>query len=82
VFNIGGGRESNCSMIEAIQAAELIAGKRLDWDYSDRARIGDHKWWISSNAAFRSRYTGWSVLHDTETILQEIHDENVERWSA
>jgi CDP-paratose 2-epimerase len=47
VYNLGGGRESNCSMREAIAACERISGNRLDWTLSDEARMGDHRWWIS-----------------------------------
>src|SRR5213076_2723814 len=47
VYNIGGGRESNCSMLEAVELCEQIAGRELEWELSDRARMGDHRWWIS-----------------------------------
>src|SRR6476469_6351276 len=47
VFNMGGSRQSNCSMIEAIEACERIAGRELEWGLSPEARIGDHRWWIS-----------------------------------
>src|SRR5690242_16300956 len=47
VYNIGGGRQSNCSMLEAIDMCEQIAGKELRFTLSDRNRIGDHRWWIS-----------------------------------
>ena len=47
VYNLGGGRGANCSMLEAIDACERIAGRELDWTLSDEARIGDHRWWIS-----------------------------------
>ena len=47
VYNIGGGRENDCSMLEAIAICERIAGRELNWELSDQARIGDHRWWIS-----------------------------------
>jgi CDP-paratose 2-epimerase len=47
VYNLGGGRFNNCSMLEAIDLCEQIAARRLDWSLSDTARIGDHRWWIS-----------------------------------
>lgn len=82
VYNIGGGRESNCSMLEAIALCERIAGRELRWELSDEARIGDHRWWISGLDEFRSDYPGWRVEHGVEEILREIHDENVEAWTA
>ena len=80
VYNIGGGRESNCSMIEAIELCQEIAGRSLDWELSDKARIGDHRWWISDLAELRADYPGWKLSYDVPAILREIHDANVEAW--
>jgi CDP-paratose 2-epimerase len=82
VYNIGGGRRSNCSMLEAIGLCERIAGRSLDWTLSDSARIGDHRWWISDLSEFGADYPDWSQRYDLEAILTEIHDQNAERWSA
>jgi CDP-paratose 2-epimerase len=82
VYNLGGGRASNCSMLEAIAACERISGRTLDWSYSDEARIGDHRWWISDLSAFKRDYPEWELRYDLETTLREIHDANVERWAA
>ncbi|MFL5963596.1 MAG: SDR family NAD(P)-dependent oxidoreductase [Gaiellaceae bacterium] len=82
VYNIGGGRVSNCSMLEAIELSEQIAGRELEWELSDLARIGDHRWWISDLEEFRSDYPDWALSYGTEEILREIHDENVEQWAA
>jgi CDP-paratose 2-epimerase len=82
VYNIGGGRESNCSMIEAIASCERIAGRELDWSVSDTARMGDHRWWISDLSEFRRDYPDWSLRYDVEGILTEMHEQNVEAWSA
>jgi CDP-paratose 2-epimerase len=82
VYNLGGGRASNCSMLEAIALCEQIAGRTLDWTLSDEARIGDHRWWISDLSAFEADYPGWSLTHDVPTVLREIHDANADRWAA
>jgi CDP-paratose 2-epimerase len=82
VYNIGGGRDSNCSMLEAIELCEEIAGRELDWTLSERARTGDHRWWISDLAEFRSDYPAWSPEYGVERILREIYEENVERWAV
>jgi CDP-paratose 2-epimerase len=82
VYNLGGGRYSNCSMVEAIRACERIAGRELRWQLVDRARIGDHRWWISDLSEFTADYPEWSLSYDVEAILGEIHHANVERWSA
>jgi CDP-paratose 2-epimerase len=82
VYNIGGGRESNCSMLEAIEACERIAGRELRWELSDENRIGDHRWWISDLDEFRADYPGWQLRYGIEDILRQIHEYNVERWTA
>jgi CDP-paratose 2-epimerase len=82
VYNIGGGRFSNCSMLEAIEACERIGGRELNWELSDEARIGDHRWWISDVSGFRSDYPGWEPRYGIEEIITEIIDRNAERWSA
>ena len=55
VYNLGGGRACNCSMLEAIRMCEEIAGRKLDWTYSEQNRIGDHRWWISDLVGVRAR---------------------------
>ena len=82
VYNMGGGRHANCSMLEAIEACERIAGRELDWELSDGARLGDHRWWISDLAEFRRDYPDWAPEYDIDATLREIHDANVERWAA
>jgi CDP-paratose 2-epimerase len=81
VYNIGGGRSSNCSMLEAIAACERIAGRSLDWRLSDEARIGDHRWWISATQDFERDYPAWRLRYGIDEILQEIHESNVEHWT-
>jgi len=73
VYNLGGGRESNCSMLEAIAACERIAGRRLNWSLDESARIGDHRWWISDLDAFSADHPGWRLTRGIEDILNEIH---------
>jgi CDP-paratose 2-epimerase len=80
VYNIGGGRHSNCSMLEAIELCERIAERKLEWTLSDDARKGDHRWWISDLAPFKRDYPDWVPEHDVESILRAIHAQNAERW--
>jgi len=80
VYNIGGGRDSNCSMLEAIALCEEIAGTELDWTLDDRARIGDHRWWISDLRPFKRDYPGWELEQNVRTVLEEIYEHNVDRW--
>jgi CDP-paratose 2-epimerase len=82
VYNLGGGRQSNVSMLEAIALCERIAGRQLDWALSGEARIGDHRWWISDIEPFERDYPSWRLTAGIEDMLREIHDANVERWEA
>ena len=82
VYNLGGGRESNVSMLEAVALCEEIAGRPLAYSLSDHARIGDHRWWISDIDEFKCDYPDWSLTRSIEDILREIHDFNVDRWQA
>jgi CDP-paratose 2-epimerase len=80
VYNLGGGRFSNCSMLEAIAMCEEISGKTLNYTLSGQARIGDHRWWISDLGVFQQDYPDWEYAYDLETTLREIHDRNADRW--
>jgi CDP-paratose 2-epimerase len=82
VYNLGGGRYSNCSMLEAIALAKQIAGRELDWSLSQTARLGDHRWWISDLRSFREDYPEWQVEHDVESILRQIYEQNVDTWAT
>lgn len=80
VYNIGGSRFSNCSMLEAIQDCEAIAEKKLNWEYVESNRIGDHIWWISDVDKFKNHYPDWQLTYSVKDILKEIFTQNVERW--
>jgi len=80
VYNMGGSRFSNCSMMEAIQICEEITGQPMDYTYSETNRMGDHIWWISDVSKFQSHYPGWQLQYDVPRICREIHANNVERW--
>ena len=82
VYNLGGGRHANCSVREAIALSQDIAGRELTWSYDDTNRVGDHIWWIGSNERFATHYPSWKLTRDIPTILREIHDANVDRWTT
>jgi CDP-paratose 2-epimerase len=80
VYNMGGARHSNCSMVEAIDLCEKISGNNLDWKYVDQNRQGDHIWWISDVSRFQEHYPSWRHKYDVPGILHEIYEMNRERW--
>jgi CDP-paratose 2-epimerase len=82
VYNLGGGRGSNVSMLEAIAMCERIAGRDLDYTISPEARIGDHRWWIGDIGAFQRDYPDWHLTFGIEDVLRDIHRRNVDRWTA
>jgi CDP-paratose 2-epimerase len=73
VYNIGGSRHSNCSMLEAINLCEEISGRRLTWKYEEANRIGDHIWWISDVRKFQAHYPEWKFRYGLREIMEEIH---------
>tara|TARA_Y100000996_G_scaffold64108_1_gene43403 strand:- start:2401 stop:3477 length:1077 start_codon:yes stop_codon:yes gene_type:complete len=80
VYNIGGGIESNCSMLEAIQIGEEIVKNKLNYDYSDESRIGDHIWYVSDLSKFKNDYPNWKINYSIEEIMEEIFKGNINRW--
>jgi CDP-paratose 2-epimerase len=80
VYNMGGGRFSNCSMLEAMQMCEEISGRTMQWSYEEQNRTGDHIWYVSDLSKFQSHYPNWQLRYDVKAILQEIYDAGSERW--
>ncbi|NLF70069.1 MAG: NAD-dependent epimerase/dehydratase family protein [Candidatus Anammoximicrobium sp.] len=72
VYNAGGSRHSHCSMLEAIALCEEISGNKLNWNYTDTNRIGDHIWYVSDVSKFRSHYPDWSYRYDLPATLAQI----------
>ena len=73
VYNAGGGRFSNCSMMEAIDICEEITGNKMNYTYSDSNRIGDHIWYISDLSKFKSHYPDWTQKFDITMIFDELN---------
>jgi CDP-paratose 2-epimerase len=81
VYNIGGGRYSNCSILEAVKSCEEITGKKMNLKYLPDNRNGDHIWYISDIRKFKHHYSRWKQTKDVEDILVEIFERNSSRWS-
>jgi CDP-paratose 2-epimerase len=80
VYNIGGGRHSNCSMLEAIEMCEEITGRPMEWTYTESNRTGDHIWWVSDVGKFADHYPGWRLTRNVPQICREIYEANADRW--
>ena len=72
VYNAGGGRHANCSMLEAIDLCEEITGNKMNFSYSETNRIGDHIWYISDLSKFKSHYPDWNWKYNLEDTLFEM----------
>lgn len=82
VFNIGGGAERSCSVLEAIALAEEISGKKMQIEFVDEPRKGDHRWWITDTRKFESHYPNWRQEYTLEATMQEIIVAQQERVAA
>lgn len=72
VYNIGGGRFANVSILEAIKKIEGMTGKKANTEYSEKNRIGDHIWYISSMEKFKKHYPRWRYEYDIDATLEDI----------
>jgi CDP-paratose 2-epimerase len=79
VYNIGGGRSCNCSILEAITLIENLVEKPMNWSYSDDNRSGDHIWWVSDTRRLQQDYPGWQIQYDLKAILEEMVEFHRER---
>lgn len=81
VYNIGGSRHSNCSMLEAISICENLSGKKLQYAYTDNNRSGDHVWYISDVKKFQSHFPQWQFKYSLQEILEDIYKAQVSRMA-
>jgi CDP-paratose 2-epimerase len=78
VYNIGGGRDNSCSILEAFALVERVTGRRMRHEYVEQARAGDHMCYITNLARLRGDHPGWDVTRSLEDVVREI----AESWEA
>ena len=78
IYNLGGGKENSCSILEAFAKAEAVTGSRMNWRYVDENRIGDHICYYSDLRKMKAHYPEWSITRPLERIFAEV----AEAWSA
>ena len=76
VYNIGGGKENSCSIIEAFEISEELTGKKMNWEYVDKNRVGDHVCYYSDLSKARKHYPEWNIT----VCLEEIFVQIAEAW--
>jgi CDP-paratose 2-epimerase len=72
VYNVGGGRDNSISILEAIKLIELNSGSRAITEYQEVNRTGDHKWYITNLAKFRSHYPNWKSNYPLDKIITDM----------
>ena len=71
VYNLGGGRPNSISMMETIgMLADM--GHKLEYQYTDQNRAGDHICYISDLTKLRSHFPDWTLEYNLPRILSEI----------
>jgi len=72
VYNLGGGRESNASILECFEMIEAVSGRKVAWRYDEKNREGDHICYISDMGKFRAHYPRWSLTRRVPDIIDEM----------
>jgi CDP-paratose 2-epimerase len=76
VYNLGGGKENSCSILEAFAITEKFTGKKQQYTYVDENRIGDHICYYSDLRKMKAHYPGWDITQSLEETIRQI----VEAW--
>jgi CDP-paratose 2-epimerase len=74
VYNLGGGKENACSILEAFALVERIGGKPMRHIYVEENRIGDHICYYSDLRKMMAHYPGWGITKSLEQTVREIVD--------
>jgi CDP-paratose 2-epimerase len=72
IYNAGGGRDSNFSILESIDFIEKILGYEMQYKILKKNRLGDHIWWVSDNSKFKKHYPSWENKYNIKSIIKEI----------
>jgi CDP-paratose 2-epimerase len=78
VYNLGGGKENSCSILEAFDLAKAATGNPMQWEYCDEARLGDHICYYSDLRKIKSHYPRWTITKSLKEIISEI----AENWAV
>ncbi len=79
VYNLGGGKENACSILEAFQMAQDVTGQPMKWRYVDENRSGDHICYYSDLRKMKAHYPHWSVDKNLADIFEEVGKSWMER---
>ena len=82
VYNLGGGKDNTCSILEAFDIISSISGKKMKYKYDETNRIGDHICYYSDLRKMKAHYPNWGITKDLRTTFEEIHQAWVDRESV
>jgi CDP-paratose 2-epimerase len=77
VYNLGGGKDNSCSILEAFAIVERLTGKAQIYTYADQHRVGDHICYYSDLRKMRAHYPQWDITQSLESTITQI----VEAWT-
>ena len=81
IYNMGGGRKSNCSIIEAINTIYKLTGISIKKDLKKQNRVGDHIWYVSNMKKFKNHYPKWKQIYNSEKLLMNFcHQDNFKKF--
>jgi len=79
VYNIGGGRANSVSILEAFDRATALSGKKMNHEYVDQNRAGDHICYISDLSKMKAHYPGWDITKTLDDVFSEIYQAQIKR---
>lgn len=79
IYNIGGGKDNSCSILEAFDIISNISGKKMKYKYDETNRIGDHICYYSDLRKMKAHYPNWDITKSLQTTFEEIHEAWINR---
>jgi CDP-paratose 2-epimerase len=79
VYNLGGGKDNTCSILEAFDTISAISGKAMKYSYDETNRIGDHICYYSDLRKIKSHFPDWKITKSLQTTFEEIYAAWIER---
>jgi len=74
VYNLGGGKDNSCSILEAFEICESFSGNKQKYEYLDDNRVGDHICYYSDLAKIKGHFPDFKIKNSLEkTIGQIVH---------
>jgi CDP-paratose 2-epimerase len=79
VYNLGGGKDNTCSILEAFDIISKISGKPMKYKYDETNRIGDHICYYSDLRKMKDHYPDWDITKSLQTTFEEIYTAWIQR---